>query len=214
VTHQRADVDHGDLGELADPHLHRQCRHYPAEANPHSAATNKWNGNTREVYGSGTRLSIGAVRGVGAYSCTDARSGCRCRRLSAGTMTLVGTWSQKASGYHRQARVENAFFRYKSIIGDDLRARSPAGQGTEAVLACNLLNQMTQRGRACVVRRWAMTGLCVGIFAGWLRFMHQRIVSSPCLDASRVIVPLPIGFPSPILPGDPMAFNGNPLQDA
>jgi len=27
-------------------------------------------------------------------------------------------------------------------------------------------------------------------------------------------VPLPIWFPSPILPGDPTAFNGNPLQDA
>ena len=36
---------------------------------------------------------------------------------------------KKASGYHRQGRVENTFFRYKSIIGDGLRARSPAGQG-------------------------------------------------------------------------------------
>jgi hypothetical protein len=54
---------------------------------------------------------------------------------------------KKASGYHRQARVENAFFRYKSIIGESLHARSPAGQGTEAVLACNILNRMTQRGR-------------------------------------------------------------------
>ena len=54
---------------------------------------------------------------------------------------------KKQSGYHRQARVENAFFRYKSIIGEGLRARSPAGQGTEAVLACHILNQMTQRGR-------------------------------------------------------------------
>ena len=55
-------------------------------------------------------------------------------------------WKKK-SGYHRQARAENAFFRYKSIIGHGLRARSLAGQATEAVLACNLLNQMTQRGR-------------------------------------------------------------------
>ena len=55
---------------------------------------------------------------------------------------------KKESGYHRQARVENAFFRYKSIIGDSLHARSPAGQRTEAVLACNILNQMTQRGSA------------------------------------------------------------------
>jgi hypothetical protein len=35
---------------------------------------------------------------------------------------------KKESGYHRQARVENAFFRYKLIIGDTLRARSPAGK--------------------------------------------------------------------------------------
>ena len=54
---------------------------------------------------------------------------------------------KKDSGYHQQARVENAFFRYKLIIGESLRARSRAGQETEAILACNILNQMTQRGR-------------------------------------------------------------------
>ena len=32
-------------------------------------------------------------------------------------------------GYHWQARVENAFFRYPSIIGDGLRACRPAGRG-------------------------------------------------------------------------------------
>ena len=54
---------------------------------------------------------------------------------------------KKVSGYHQQARVENAFFRYKSIIGESLRARSRAGQETEVILACNILNQMTQLGR-------------------------------------------------------------------
>ena len=54
---------------------------------------------------------------------------------------------KKTSGYHGQARVENAFFRYKSIIGDSLRACSAAGRGTEVVLACNILNQMTGLGR-------------------------------------------------------------------
>ena len=54
---------------------------------------------------------------------------------------------KKDSGYHQQARVENAFFRYKLIIGESLRARSRAGQETEAILACNILNQMTQLGR-------------------------------------------------------------------
>ena len=55
-------------------------------------------------------------------------------------------WKQEA-GYPRQARAENAFFRYKSIIGHGLRARPPEGRVAEALLACNLLNQMTALGR-------------------------------------------------------------------
>ena len=54
---------------------------------------------------------------------------------------------KKAPGYHRQGRVENAFLRYKSIIGEDLRVRSPAGQGSEVVLGCEILNRMTAVGR-------------------------------------------------------------------
>ena len=54
---------------------------------------------------------------------------------------------QKESGYHQQARVENAFFRYKSIIGDGLRAWAPGGQVVEASLACQVLNRMTELGR-------------------------------------------------------------------
>ena len=56
------------------------------------------------------------------------------------------------SGYHRQARAENAFFRYKSIIGDGLRARSPAGQASEAALGCDILNRMTDLGRPASYR--------------------------------------------------------------
>ena len=63
------------------------------------------------------------------------------------TIMLVKTLGRrrwkKASGYHRQDRVENTFFRDTSIIGDGLRARSPAGQGSEAVLGCEILNRMT-----------------------------------------------------------------------
>ena len=54
---------------------------------------------------------------------------------------------KKASAYHQQARVENAFFRYKSIFGGALLARSPVGQVAEALVACNVLNQMTDLGR-------------------------------------------------------------------
>ena len=67
------------------------------------------------------------------------------------TIQLVKTLGRrqwkKASGYHRQGLVENVFFRYKSIIGDGLRARSPAGQGSEVVLGCEILNRMTALGR-------------------------------------------------------------------
>ena len=55
-------------------------------------------------------------------------------------------WKQEA-GYPLQARVENAFFRYQSILGDRLRARSRGGRVAESVVACNVLNQMTELGR-------------------------------------------------------------------
>ncbi len=54
---------------------------------------------------------------------------------------------KKESGYHRQARVENTFFRYKSIIGDRLCARHAKSLETEAIIACNILNRMTILGR-------------------------------------------------------------------
>ena len=55
---------------------------------------------------------------------------------------------KKDSGYHRQARVENAFFRYKSIIGGGLRAQTPGGQLAEPLLACSVLNRMRELGRS------------------------------------------------------------------
>ena len=55
--------------------------------------------------------------------------------------------AEKESGYHRQGRVENAFFRYKTIIGDRLQARDQDAQFVEARLACNILNRMTDLGR-------------------------------------------------------------------
>jgi IS5 family transposase len=54
---------------------------------------------------------------------------------------------KKESGYHRQGTVENAFFRYKSIIGDRLCARDRKAQATEALIACNVLNRMLEMGR-------------------------------------------------------------------
>ena len=54
---------------------------------------------------------------------------------------------KKESGYHRQARVENTFFRYRTIIGPGLRARHPESQKAEAIIACSILNRMMILGR-------------------------------------------------------------------
>ncbi len=54
---------------------------------------------------------------------------------------------KKEAGYHRQARAENSFFRYKTIFGDRMRSRDADAQVVEARLACNILNQMTELGR-------------------------------------------------------------------
>jgi DDE family transposase len=53
---------------------------------------------------------------------------------------------QKAVGYGKRSLVETAMFRYKTLIGPMLRARTLAAQKTEARVACSVINQMTQCG--------------------------------------------------------------------
>ena len=73
---------------------------------------------------------------------------CSARDRTVARIREVGRrrW-KKESGYHRQGTVENAFFRYKSIIGDRLRARNSKAQEAETLIACNILNVMTALGR-------------------------------------------------------------------
>jgi hypothetical protein len=63
------------------------------------------------------------------------------------TISLVGRreW-KKASGYHRQATAENAFFRYKRVVGRRLRARTGQGQNMEVRVGCDVLNRMASLG--------------------------------------------------------------------
>ena len=53
---------------------------------------------------------------------------------------------QKAVGYGRRSLGETAVFRYKTIIGRGLRARTLPSQKTEARVACSVLNWMTRLG--------------------------------------------------------------------
>ena len=73
--------------------------------------------------------------------------GAKARTRTISRLRKIGRrkW-KKETGYQRQARVENTFFRYKQFFGGRLRARDPGNQQTEARLACNILNRMLQLG--------------------------------------------------------------------
>jgi IS5 family transposase len=56
-----------------------------------------------------------------------------------------GAW-KRASGYHRRSLAETQMFRLKTIFGRGVSARSFAGQATQLLVRCAVLNQMTQLG--------------------------------------------------------------------
>lgn len=59
---------------------------------------------------------------------------------------------QRSSGYNRRSLVEAAMYRYKTIIGRRLHARTLPNQQTEAKIGCNVLNRMTRLGMPVSVR--------------------------------------------------------------
>ena len=59
---------------------------------------------------------------------------------------------QRSSGYNRRSLAETAVYRYKTIIGRRLHARTLPNQRTEAKIGCNVLNQMASLGMPVTVR--------------------------------------------------------------
>jgi hypothetical protein len=59
---------------------------------------------------------------------------------------------QGRSGYGRRSLVETAMYRYKTIIGRRLQARTLPNQQTETKIGCNVLNRMTSLGMPVSVR--------------------------------------------------------------
>lgn len=55
-------------------------------------------------------------------------------------------WKREC-GYHRRSLAETTMFRLKTIFGDRVSARSFAGQATQVLVRCAILNQMVQVGR-------------------------------------------------------------------
>ena len=101
---------------------------------------------------------------------------------------------KKESGYHRQARVENTFFRRKSITGHRLRARHPKSQEAEASLACNILNLMTEIGRPESISIGASLWIeAFGKRCGVCLFRHQR------QELTRVLAQVEITFSNSLI---------------
>ncbi len=53
---------------------------------------------------------------------------------------------KRQSGYYLQSHAENAFYRYKRIIGGRLRAKNDDAQKREAAIGCAILNRMREMG--------------------------------------------------------------------
>ncbi|MEM7232479.1 MAG: transposase, partial [Planctomycetota bacterium] len=71
----------------------------------------------------------------------------RARNRTVGRIRKVGRrqWKKEAK-YHRQARAENTFFRFKQLLGGRLRSRDRVSQEVDARLGCKILNRMLQLG--------------------------------------------------------------------
>ena len=59
---------------------------------------------------------------------------------------------KKETGYHKRSLSETAMFRFKTIIGANLKSRSLANQKTEASVAVRCLNSVTALGRPVSIK--------------------------------------------------------------
>ena len=59
---------------------------------------------------------------------------------------------QRRSGYNRRSLVQIAMYRYKTVVGWRLHARTLPNQRTEIKIGCNLLNRITTLGMPANVR--------------------------------------------------------------
>jgi hypothetical protein len=98
--------------------------------------------------GRGHRVTVLIPPGRGAQLSSSQLPGQRERNRNIRSMRKLGRqeWYTN-SGYARRSLVENAVFRYKSILGQKKRSRSLGSQRVEVNLACKTLNMMTSLGR-------------------------------------------------------------------
>jgi IS5 family transposase len=70
------------------------------------------------------------------------------RDEAVAAIQVAGTaeWKHR-TGYHRRSLIETAMFRYKTILGDHLRARTLPRQQSEARVGCKILNLLLQTAK-------------------------------------------------------------------
>ena len=98
-----------------------------------------------EARSRGARVIVPPSR-TASVSNRKPRSAVRDRTIQRVAKVGRKRW-KKESGYHRQCVVDNAFFRYKSMLGDRLHARGLASQKVEAAIGCKILNRLLILGR-------------------------------------------------------------------
>ena len=84
---------------------------------------------------------------MNARTSRGSSAGDKARNATVQAIDQLGRreWKKNA-GYHQQSRVENAIYRYKTIIGGALKSRNTAGQATEVTFAVNILNRLLELG--------------------------------------------------------------------
>jgi hypothetical protein len=93
----------------------------------------------------GARVVVPPTR-TASVSSRKPRSAARDRTIQRVAKDGRKRW-KKELGYHRQGVVENAFFRYKSVLVDHLHSRGLAAQRVEAAIGCKILNRLLVLGR-------------------------------------------------------------------
>ncbi len=104
--------------------------------------------NTKPIYDAAEGKGVEVVVPPSSTASTSTRRRrSKARNRTVGRVKEIGRrrW-KKESGYHRQGRAENTFFRYKTVIGGRLRTRTSSAQEVEAAVACNVLNRMRALG--------------------------------------------------------------------
>ena len=97
--------------------------------------------------GNGNRVKVLIPPGRGAQPSSIRSPALRERNRNVRSMRKLGRREWYASsGYSRRSLVENAVFRYKTLLGQRMGSRSLGSQRVEVKLACKILNRMTSLG--------------------------------------------------------------------